>query len=116
MADKTSTTKTILSIIVALLVIGGAVAAWATTRTMKAQIDSTQDDRIFRAEESIDRVEVDVTGIKLQAAEELATKKAIFDTLTRMEKVQDSLSHNIGSMKIDVATTKIKVDNLEKAD
>ena len=114
MTKMASTTKAIVGIVIGLLFIGGAIATFAANRTIKAQVDSTQDSRIFRAEENIESVKDEVGNIKLKAAEELATKKAIFDTLSRMETAQQAMTTDVGAMKIDVATTKIQVDNLER--
>ena len=116
MADKTSTTKTILSIIVALLVVGGAVAAWATTRTIKAQVDSTQDGRIGTVEADVKTMERRVDGISLKAAEELGVKNAIFDSLKRMETAQSTQTIVVNKLAQDMVQVKTKVENLEKAD
>jgi hypothetical protein len=123
MAKMTATTKTVLGIVGSILVIGSAIWGLSQISAVKAQVDSTQDDRILTVEAKAESNKDEIGSMKVRAAEELATKKAIFDTLGRMEGAQKtmsqsfhSLSKDIGEIKIDLATTKTKVENLEKAD
>lgn len=116
MAKMAAATKTTLTIVVSLIVIVTAIVAWAKVDAIKGQIDSTQDDRIGVVEVKADTNKDTIGEMKVKNAEELATKKAIFDTLGRMEMVQQTMTKDVGAMKQDVAITKTKVEYLEKAE
>ncbi len=108
--------KTVLSIVVAIIVIGSTIWGLSQISSAKAQVDATQDNRLGAVESEVNTIERRVDKNELKAAEELATKKAIFDTLVRMESAQRTMTEDMGLVKIDVAITKTQVENLERAE
>lgn len=108
--------RVLIAIILGLIAIASLLVGWIKNDALEGQIDVTQDKRLFEVEEMAECNKDEINRIKVKAAEELATKKAIFESLTRIEATQSSQGQSIGRMEIDLATTKTKVENLERAE
>jgi outer membrane murein-binding lipoprotein Lpp len=62
----------------------------------------------------IDSVEEDVHAIEIKQERDLALKVAINNTMVRMETKMDNISNEQTQIKLDVNSTKVKIDTLTK--
>ena len=78
-----------------------------------SRIEVNTDD-ITDNEQSIKAVEKDVHDVQIKQERDLALKEVISSTMTRMETKMDAISKEQTQIKLDVNSTKIKVDTLIK--